>query len=961
MNRSATLPALLAPALDTALAQWRANGGDPAHLPPAVNASLPRVWAGSVFVAESFAREPALLDELCASGDLLTEQSPGTRVAAQLSARVFASEDELMTALRRMRRREMLRIAWRDLAGWAGLAETLRDLSDLADACLGGALQHLSHWHAERHGVARNARGEPQSLVVLALGKLGAGELNFSSDVDLIFAYPEHGASDGPRPLDNDEYFLRLGQRLKRALDAVTGDGWVFRVDLRLRPFGEAGPLVLSFDAMETYYQNHGRDWERYAFIKARPAAGDIKAGAQLLERLRPFVYRRYLDFGAFEALREMKQLIREDVARRGLEDNIKLGPGGIREIEFIAQVFQMIRGGREPALRKRAVLPVLEHLGAGNYLKPQEAAELASAYEFLRRVENRLQEWRDQQTHELPHEAEDRARLAWSMGFADWEAFAAALAAHRRQVQQLFDAVVVAPRTLREQQRRQSPYTALWQGALAPEEAAARLESAGYTEAAAVSEQLNALRSSGFVRGLGTRGRQRLDELMPRLLETAAANPAPTETFRRLLRVIEAIGKRSAYLALLVERPTALEHLARLVAGSSWLAELVARSPLLLDELIDPRIFTEFPTQESLGSELEAALADVAPDDLEAQMDTLRRFQQTAVVRVAAADLAGEVPLMKVSDFLTWIAEQVIRKALDIASRHMRARHGEPQCIERGRLRRARFAVIAYGKLGGWELGYGSDLDLVFLHDSRSGEQQSNGPRVLDNSEYFTRLAQRVINILSIPTTSGALYQVDTRLRPSGAAGLIVSSLDSFARYQQQQAWTWEHQALLRARPVAGDSEVAEAFNTLRREVLARPCDPAALRRDVAEMRERMHKEQTRAGDDFDIKRDAGGLTDIEFLVQYQVLKNAAARPALLDWTDNIRNLEGLVAEGVVTADIGEFLADTYREFRRIVHRRTLEGRPARIPAAEAEPRRSRVRALWHEWIGSEAVAGLV
>ena len=961
MNRSATLPASLAPALDTALTQWRANGGDPARLPPDVHATLLRVWAGSAFAAESLARDPALLDDLCASGELLTEQSPGARVSAQLSAHLFASEDELLKALRRVRRREMLRIAWRDLAGWADLGETLRDLSDLADACLGGALQHLSRWHAERHGLARNAGGDPQSLVVLALGKLGAGELNFSSDVDLIFAYPEHGASDGPRPLDNDEYFLRLGQRLKRALDAVTEDGWAFRVDLRLRPFGEAGPLVLSFDAMETYYQNHGRDWERYAFIKARPAAGDIKAGAQLLERLRPFVYRRYLDFNAFEALREMQQLIREDVTRRGLEDNIKLGPGGIREIEFVAQVFQLIRGGREPALRERAVLPVLRHLGSENYLKPQEAAELAAAYEFLRRVENRLQEWRDQQTHELPLDAEGRARLAWSMDFADWDGFAAALATHRRKVQQLFDTVVVAPRALRQQQHRQSPYTALWQGTLAPEEAAARLQSAGYTEAAAVSEQLNALRSSGFARGLGTRGRQRLDELMPRLLETAAANPAPTETLRRLLRVIEAIGKRSAYLALLVERPTALEHLARLVAGSSWLAELVARSPLLLDELIDPRIFTEFPTQESLGNELETALADVAPDDLEAQMDALRRFQQAAVVRVAAADLAGEVPLMKVSDFLTWIAEQVIRKALDIAWRHMRQRHGEPQCIEHGRLRRARFAVVAYGKLGGWELGYGSDLDLVFLHDSRSGEQQSNGPRVLDNSEYFTRLAQRVINILSIPTTSGALYQVDTRLRPSGAAGLIVSSLDSFAHYQQQQAWTWEHQALLRARPVAGDAEVAKAFNKLRREVLGRPRDAQALCRDVAEMRERMLNEQSHAGDDFDIKLGAGGLTDIEFLVQYQVLRNAAAHPALLDWTDNIRNLEGLVAERVITPETGEFLTETYKVFRQIVHRRTLEGRPARIPAAEAEPRRGRVQALWREWIAPEAAAGLV
>ncbi|MBU6470075.1 MAG: bifunctional [glutamate--ammonia ligase]-adenylyl-L-tyrosine phosphorylase/[glutamate--ammonia-ligase] adenylyltransferase [Gammaproteobacteria bacterium] len=948
--------------LETALTQWRANGGDPARLPAAVNDSLRRVWASSAFAAESCVREPQILDELCATGDLLSAESPGARVAAQLAARPAASEEELMTGLRRVRRREMLRITWRDLAGWAELGETLRDLSDLADACLEDALQPLARWHAEKHGVARNSKGVPQTLVVLALGKLGAGELNFSSDVDLMFAYPDHGASDGGKPLDNDEYFLRLGQRLKRVLDEPSADGFVFRVDLRLRPFGDAGPLAMSFDAMETYYQNHGRDWERYALIKLRPCAGDIKAGRQLLERLRPFVYRRYLDFNAFESLREMKELIRQDVARRGLEDNIKLGPGGIREIEFIAQVFQLIRGGREPPLRARAVLPVLHHLGAENYLKPQEASDLAAAYAFLRRVENRLQEWRDQQTHELPRETEDRVRLAWSMDCAGWDEFAAALAAHRRHVRQVFDAVVVMPRALREQQHRDSPFAALWQGTLAGEQAVSRLESAGYAEAAAVADELRVLRNGGFVSGLGTRGRQRLDELMPHLLEAAAATSSPTATFRRLLHIIEAIGKRSAYLALLVERPTALQHLARLVAGSHWLAELVARSPLLLDELIDPRIFSEFPTQESLQRELETAFADVPSDDLEAQMDTLRQFQQAAVVRVAAADLAGQAPLMKVSDFLTWIAEQVIRKALEIAWRHMRARHGEPQCIERGRLRRARFGVIAYGKLGGWELGYGSDLDLVFLHDSRSGEQQSNGPRVLDNSEYFTRLAQRVINVLSIPTSSGAMYQVDTRLRPSGAAGLIVSSLDSFARYQRAQAWTWEHQALLRARPVAGDGKVSTEFEALRREVLGKPRDSQTLRREVAEMRARMLREHTGSAGEFDLKLDEGGLTDIEFLVQYWVLANAGRHPALLDWTDNIRNLEGLVAEGVIGSEIGEFLTDTYKAFRLIVHRTSLEGLTARIPEAEAEPRRTRVRELWASTIGTlpdEAPAG--
>ena len=921
-------------------------------LPEEVRLSLPRVWVCSEFVAQHCIRDPQLLIDLINSRDLQTISSPSSRVGAALHS--IQHEEELAHALRQLRRREMVRIAWRELAGWASLDETLHDLSDLADACVDGALARLSHWHAQRHGVARNAKGVPQSLVVLGMGKLGARELNFSSDIDVIFGYPENGVSDGPKPLDNEEYFVRLGQKLARVLDEVTADGFVFRVDLRLRPFGAAGPLAMSFGALETYYQNHGREWERYALIKARPVAGDLAQGERLLAMLRPFVYRRYLDFNVFESLRDMKQLIMQEVARRGLEGNIKLGRGGIREIEFTGQVFQLIRGGREPALRERGIVAVLQHLGRADYLRQPEADALIAAYVFLRQVENRLQEHKDEQIHELPRDAAGRVRLAWSMGYADWPGFSSALDGHRHQVQRIFAAVFVAPRAVHEQPHRESAFAVLWCGALTAADAANLLTAAGYTQPAQVLLLLQQLRDGPLLRALGERGRRRLDELLPRLFEVSRGAADPDETFRRLLRVVEAIAKRSTYLTLLAENPTALEHLARLAAGSAWLTDMVARTPLLLDELIDPRVFNEFPSQESLHAELESALSGIATDDLEGQMDALRQFQQTAVVRVAAADLTGSAPLMKVSDFLTWIAEQVVRKALEIAWQHMSLRHGEPWCRDAAGERRARFGIIAYGKLAGLELGYGSDLDLVFLHDSDGEDQQTRAAaRALDNNEFFTRLAQRIINILSIPTTSGVLYQVDTRLRPSGAAGLMVSGLESFSRYQREQAWTWEHQALLRTRPVAGDASVGDRFNTLRREVLSRPRDGEALRREVAHMRARMLKEHGHADGGFDIKLDLGGLTDIEFLVQYWVLRHAAVHPELLDWPDNIRNLEGLVASGVLAADTGLFLADTYREFRRIVHRCSLEGRPARMPLEAAEPRRVRVRALWEEVIG--------
>ncbi|HEY4127263.1 MAG TPA: bifunctional [glutamate--ammonia ligase]-adenylyl-L-tyrosine phosphorylase/[glutamate--ammonia-ligase] adenylyltransferase [Gammaproteobacteria bacterium] len=954
MTRAAAIPAALLPALEAAESRYRDNGGSPDRPPAAAAESLSRVWAASPFVAQNCAREPRLLEELASSGELNDPNSPATRVKESLKD--VPDERVLMSRLRQLRRREMTRIAWRDIAGWASLEETLRDLSDLADALTQSALTHLSKWHAEKHGAARNAKGAAQSLVVLGLGKLGAKELNFSSDIDLIFTYPEAGVSDGERPLDNEEYFLRLAQKLTKALDEATGDGMVFRVDLRLRPFGEAGPVALSFDAMEAYYQSHGREWERYAFIKARPIAGDLKAGEKLLQMLRPFVYRRYLDYGAFESLRDMKALLTQEVGRRGLLDNVKLGPGGIREIEFIGQMFQLIRGGREPQLRERGIVAVLTYLGSKNYLDPKDAEALLKAYAFLRKVENRLQEAGDQQLHDLPEDELGRTRLAFGTGFADWASFRAALDAERAEVHRVFESVVVAPKAIQDEVTA----NAVWAD---DAEAEAKLKELGFAEPKEAARVLHSLQEDAS-RQQGERSRRLLQALLPRLVtavcEVKVPGATPDEVLKRLARVVEAIAKRSAYLALLTENPTALGQLARLAAESVWLVDMVVRSPILLDELIDPRIFKEFPSQDSLHAELEGVLAGIAADDLEMQMDALRQFQQAAVVHAAAADLAGNAPLMKVSDFLTWTAEQVIRKALQIAWKQLVARHGRPQCIEHGRLRDARFGVVAYGKLGGWELGYGSDLDLVFLHDSRSAEQQTNGPKVLDNVEFFTRLAQRIINILSIPTTSGVLYQVDTRLRPSGGAGLIVSSIDGFAHYQEQQAWTWEHQALLRARPVAGDKEVADLFRGVRRSVLSKERDNAKLKTDIAAMRTRMRGEHAHKGDYFDIKLDLGGLTDIEFMVQYWVLAHANEYPQLLEWPDNIRNLEGLVATGVMPKAQADFLADSYREFRRRVHHLTLEGRPAHIPVEEAEPLRTQVRKLWKETLG-EAPAQLV
>ena len=921
---------------------------------------LGRVWAVSDFVALACVRNPGLIGELLASGDLLGDYARGEmRTKAQAAVAAVTDADALGTALRRLRRRELVRIAWRDLAGWAPVDEVLEDLSALADACVQVALERLHAWQCRVYGTPRTATGRPQGLVVLGMGKLGARELNFSSDIDLIFAYPEAGPGPGRRrgrpQLGDEEFFNLLARDLIQVLDDLTPEGFVYRVDMRLRPFGDSGPLAMSFAALEDYYQSQGREWERYAMVKARPVAGDAQDAAELADLLRPFVYRRYLDFGAFEQLREMKALIRGEVERYGLHDDIKLGPGGIREVEFIVQAFQLVRGGREPILRERGLLPALGHL-AGRDLLPGFAVErLAAAYRFLRRVENRLQAYADEQTHRLPEHETGRLRLAFSLGFPDWKAFLRALDGHRRFVDGQFQQVFAAPQAVTQVAAApNADLEALWAGHL--DEAAAQrlLTGRGCEDCDEALRLLTAFQDSAALRGMGSRGRARLDRLMPLLLAAVMETAEPTPTFARVMQVIESIAGRSAYLALLVEHPMALSQLVRLCAASPWIAAQLARHPLLLDELLDPRQLYAPLRRTDLEAQLAARLADVDALDLERQMDTLRQFQQAAVMRVAAADIVGATPLMVVSDYLTDIAEVILERVLTLCWRQLAARHGEPGQRRGGAHQPTGFAIVAYGKLGGIELSYGSDLDLVFIHASHGSGQVTDGPKVVDNSVFFVRLGQRIIHFLNTLTPAGVLYEVDMRLRPSGASGLLVTSLEAFRDYQEKDAWTWEHQALVRARVVAGDAGLAAAFAAVRRAVLRRPREPDTLRAEVCDMRERMRQELVRHDPaHFDLKQGVGGIADIEFMVQYHVLRYAHAHPKLLVWSDNIRLLETLGAEGLLAPEATVLLADAYRAFRKRVHELTLQELPPVVDAGEFAALRARVAALWREIMG--------
>ncbi|KJZ39149.1 bifunctional [glutamate--ammonia ligase]-adenylyl-L-tyrosine phosphorylase/[glutamate--ammonia-ligase] adenylyltransferase [Pseudomonas fluorescens] len=930
-------------------------------------AQFARVVAASDFVIEQSVRDPLMLLGLVESGELDRGFAPG-ELCGQIAAAVNAAqtEDELGRALRRQRTRQQVRIIWRDLTRQADLVQTCRDLSDMADASIDQAYQWLYSRHCEQFGVPTGRRsGEPQQMVILGMGKLGAVELNLSSDIDLIFAYPEGGETVGvKRSLDNQEFFIRLGQRLIKALDPMTVDGFVFRVDMRLRPYGSAGALVLSFNALEQYYQDQGRDWERYAMIKSRVVAGDQVTGAQLQDMLRPFVYRRYLDFSAIEALRTMKQLIQQEVRRKGMADNIKLGSGGIREVEFIAQAFQLIHGGRDLSLQQRPLLKVLSTLEGQGYLPPAVISELREGYEFLRYTEHAIQAIADRQTQMLPDSAQDQARIAFMMGFADWDAFHEQLMYWRGRVAWHFAQVIADPD---EEQGGESEvvvggeWLPLWEEAQDEEAACRQLEEGGFKDATKALKALAGLRGSPQLRAMQRLGRERLDAFIPRLLAQAVEHANPDLVLERVLPLVEAVARRSAYLVLLTENPGALRRLLTLCAASPWIAEQITRFPLLLDELLNEGRLFKPPLAPELAAELRERLMRIPEDDLEQQMEALRHFKLAHRLRVAASEIAGSLPLMKVSDYLTWLAEAILEQVLALAWHQTVAKYGTPLRAD-GRLCDPDFIIVGYGKVGGLELGHISDLDLVFIHDG-DPLAETDGPKPIDGAQFFTRLGQRIIHLLTAQTNSGQLYEVDMRLRPSGAAGLLVSSLGAFARYQHGEAWTWEHQALVRARVLVGSADVGREFERVRAAVLGKPRDLATLRQEVSEMRAKMRDnlgtKSTAAGTGanafeatapFDLKQDAGGIVDIEFMVQYAALAWSQTCPSLLRWSDNFRILEELANEGLMPAEDASLLREAYKAYRSAAHRQALQKDAGVIPGDQFADERRQVLRIWRE-----------
>ncbi len=931
------------------------------------NRQLQTCWMGSQFVAEQCIRFPNLLV------DLLEDKHDGVicrenyRQALSSFSTSDTSPDEigLGQILRQFRNRAISRIIWRDFNRLSDTAQTIAELSALADACIETAIEFLYPLVAAQYGTPRNSEGQEQPLLVLGMGKLGANELNLSSDIDLIFTYPQSGHTEhtdkdsSKKTLSNQEFFIRLGQKLIASLDTMTADGFVFRVDMRLRPYGESGALVCNFDALEDYYQKQGRSWERYAMVKARVIGEANSYSEELTGILRAFTFRRYIDFSAIDALREMKAMINREVKRKGFHNNIKLGAGGIREIEFIVQAFQLIRGGRESDLQQRELAIILPLLAEKQLLPVEVVDSLLTAYRFLRNTEHALQGFRDQQTQLLPDTEKEQARVAFVMGFDNWPAFFAELEKHRDCIKQHFANVITDPESEQDKTAAVTEaYIDLWE-CETPEEQLS-LFNAHFPATEDISnvesalKALHELKTSTLLASLQTESRERVNLFMPRLFQALSQQPLeaqnPAQTLLRLLPFVQAVLRRSAYLLLLLENPQALRQLILLSSASPWIAEQMTAYPVLLDELLDESTLYTLPDRDYLQDALRQEMMRIPWDDLEGHMESLRYFKQAHRLHVAACEVTGLLPLMKVSDYLTFLAEAVLDHTLAVAWHYMTQRFGFPVNKD-GSVCNSRFVIVGYGKLGGLELGHNSDLDIVFIHGA-DNNGYTNGDKSIDNATFYMRLAQRIIHILEAQTHGGRLYEVDTRLRPSGNSGMLVATISAFEKYQQQDAWTWEHQALVRARVVCGCPELAARFDEVRAAILSQSRENDPLSQDVIEMREKMRENLGSSSKDheFHLKQDAGGIVDIEFMVQYAVLAWANKHPPLLTYTDNIRILEQLSGCGLLTENTTQQLIEIYKMLRSAAHRRALQQQGSCVDGSLFESERQLVQKLWQQ-----------
>jgi len=896
------------------------------------------VWCASDFISGWCIRNPDQLDRLIEQGTLDQPCVPAA-LQQQLIASGADCHDEaaLDKALRLFRQREMVCLAWRDLAGFSTVEETMAGVSVIAEASIALALDKHSQWLMERFGTPRDENGESAHMVVLGLGKLGGHELNYSSDIDLMFSYDNPGRTDGKRRIDNQEFFIKLGRKLIGSLDRVDADGFVFRTDMRLRPNGESGPIALSFAAMEHYYQTHGRDWERYALIKARVVAGNRDSGAALLAMLRPFIYRKYLDFSAFDALREMKTLIERQLQSSGNIGDIKLGRGGIREIEFLVQNHQLIRGGREVNLQTTRLYEAMSAMVRLGLLSEEEQATLTAAYRFLRNVEHRLQMVADRQTQKLPEQAQERGRIAMAMCYEHWDGFKQALAQHQEKVHQLFEDLLQSPDDA-DNNPELMQLTALWLGQLDAQSVEQTLAGVGFQHIGELPSLLHEFRGGKLYQAYASIDKDRLDRLMPLALQAAGKMLDAERGIRAFVAVIEAIGRRSVYLSLLIENPIALNQLLVLCAASQWISRHIGRYPVILDELLQPMDRYEVPGHAAMRADLDHRLSQVEDDD-EGRMNALREFYHAQVLRIASADIRKLIKSDQVQNGLTRLAEVILEVTLQEAIDRVQQKQGPAP---------GQVAIIAYGKFAGRELGYHSDLDIVVCFEAAEGASATAA------EYFFSRVGQRLVHLLTTRTHAGILYELDMRLRPSGRSGTLVTSLNAFQAYQLKSAWTWEHQALVRARIAVGPQQMTDMFEQIRRNILAAQRDVEKLKSEITEMRDRMTRANCQSDEThYDIKLGEGGIVDIEFLLQFLVLAHCADSPQLAEPRNTFDLIETLRQAGLLQDTVAEQLAATYQQYLSRSLELKLMDRPVVIAQTEMHPQRQQITALWQSTFG--------
>ena len=905
---------------------------------------IERLAIASPYALQQLQRSPERIDTLLRL-DAFSLQAEPIEIAQDEKIDI----DRVKQQLRHYRHRKMVEIIYLDVVAQNPLENTLHHLSDLADQVIQLALAACNRQLSDKHGQPLDADGEPMLLNIIAMGKLGGRELNFSSDIDLICCFEHDGELSGFGQLSYQEYFARLVRLFSQLLADSTADGFVYRVDLRLRPWGDSGPVVLNHSALEHYYQLHGREWEQYAMVKARIISGSDSSRAHLSALLKPFVFRKYHDYRVFDGLATLKGKIDNQAKSKGMRVNIKVGPGGIREIEFFVQAFQILKGGRNHQLQTTEIFKCFDAFLQHDIVEAETIHRLRAAYCFLRQLENRIQMFEDQQTHDLPSSADQQRRIAITMGFADWETLLVELQQHRDRVNHFFN-------DLFRRDQEEKPQAVIDDSFAETIEDGREwdfINNSGIADSAEINQSLNRFLRSKAWSFMSARARQRFNNLLPRLLETIGGEQDPASLFERFMRLFSSIAGRSVYFELLFQNSALLDRLCTLFARSAWIAEEVSQYPILLENLIHPgdqKRFDKLGLQQRLQTQL-----DNIEGDTELELDSLRLFKREQTLVIASAELAQEIDAIQVCHYLCDLAEVVLDAVYRLASKALRQQYGIPQCTVDGERREAHLAVIGYGKLGGYEMHYQSDLDIIFLHDSNGEQQFTSGDKCIENSVYFARLAQKIISMTSVLTASGKLYEIDSRLRPEGSSGLLVSSTQAYLRYQQEKAWTWEHQALVRARLVAGSPLLEDEFAHIRKTVLRLPRDEAQLRRDIVEMRDRIYRNKRPAeGDRRDLKQSRGAMVDIEFLVQYWVLLLANNIGSDCLYSDNIRLLNELFRLNLITGAQSR-LAEIYTDYHRLLHESVLQNQSSEVDAEIIEAQVNHVKDCWNECFGLE------